>query len=141
MNLSDVSDLAVAGLDAQRMRMTVTASNLANADSTRTPGGGPYRRRDPVFRAEPLDRSFAGALDRRLQTVRVTRIETDSRPPVLRYQPGHPDADESGFVAAPRVNVVEEMSNLISASRSFEANLVILRKVREIGQAALAIGR
>lgn len=133
MNLSDVSDLAVAGLDAQRMRMTVTASNLANADSTRTPGGGPYRRRDPVFRAEPLDR--------RLQTVRVTRIETDSRPPVLRYQPGHPDADESGFVAAPRVNVVEEMSNLISASRSFEANLVILRKVREIGQAALAIGR
>ena len=141
MNLTDIVDIAVSGLEAQRVRMTLTASNLANADSTRTAAGGPYRRRDPVFTAEPRQGSFASALDRRIHTVEVSRVVQDSRGPELRYQPGHPDADDEGFVAMPRVNVVDEMANMVSATRSFEANLIVLRKVREIAQAALALGR
>ena len=141
MQLSDIMDMAVSGLEAQRARMTVTSSNLANSQSTRTEAGGPYRRRDPVFTATPLHSGFASALDRSLRAVRVTRVVQDSREPVLRHQPGHPDANEDGYVAVPRVNVVEEIANLMSASRSFEANLVVMRKVREISRAALGIGR
>ena len=141
MRLSDIVDIAVSGLEAQRARMTVTASNLANAESTRTAAGGPYRRRDPVFQAERLRSSFGGALDRKLATVRVREVAQDTRDPVLRYLPGHPDANEEGYVAFPRVDTVAELTNMLSASRSFEANLLTLRKAREIGEAALRIGR
>lgn len=140
MILSDITDIAVAGLDAQKVRMTVTASNLANMESARADGSA-YRRRDPVFRAEPLRDGFAGALDRELRSVRVSRVVEDTREPLRRYSPGHPDADAEGYVSRPRVNPVQEMTNLLSASRSFEANLLVLRNVREIGEAALQIGR
>ncbi|MDJ0847891.1 MAG: flagellar basal body rod protein FlgC [Myxococcota bacterium] len=140
MILSDVTDIAVSGLDAQRVRMTVTASNLANMESSRADGSA-YRRRDPVFRAEPLERGFAGALDRELRSVRVSRIVEDTRAPLRRYDPGHPDADAEGYRSVPRVNPVQEMTNLLSASRSFEANLLVMRHVRQIGEAALQIGR
>ncbi len=141
MNLTKIVDIAVSGLEAQRVRMTVTASNLANADSTRSAGGGAYRRRDPVFAAVRPEGSFADSLDRRIRAVQVSRIAEDQRPPALRHMPAHPDADADGFVQAPRVSVVEEMANLVTASRSFEANLLVIRKAREIGQAALALGR
>ncbi len=140
MILSDVTDIAVSGLDAQRVRMTVTASNLANMESSRADGSA-YRRRDPVFRAEPRERGFAGALDRELRSVRVSRIVEDTRAPLRRYDPGHPDADAEGYRSVPRVNPVQEMTNLLSASRSFEANLLVMRHVRQIGEAALQIGR
>lgn len=140
MQLSNITDIAVSGLAAQRARMTTTASNLANAESTRGADGGPYRRRDPVFQAQPLD-PFASSLDRKLRTVQVTRIAEDTREPIRRHDPTHPDADEAGFVLLPNVNVVEEMTNMISASRSFEANLVLMGKVRAMGDAALRIGR
>lgn len=140
MQLSNIVDIAVSGISAQRARMTVTASNLANAESTRSAEGGPYRRRDPVFEARPLD-PFASRMDRKLNTVQVTRIAEDGRDPIKRHDPSHPDADAAGFVEFPNVNVVEEMANMISASRSFEANLVLLGKAREMGQAALRIGR
>lgn len=140
MKLSQIMDVAVSGLEAQRVRMAVTASNLANAESTRSADGGPYRRRDPVFAAE-APRSFERALDGELRAVRVTRIAEDSRPPLRRHQPGHPDADAEGWVEVPRVNVVEELTNMLSASRSFEANLAALREVREMGEAVLQIGR
>ena len=141
MRLSEIMDIAVSGLEAQRTRMTVTASNIANAESTRTPAGGPYRRRDAVFAARPLKIGFQDALDREIRAVRVTRIVEDAREPLLRHRPGHPDADAEGYVKLPRVNVVSELTNVISASRSFEANLVTMRKVREMGEAALQIGR
>ncbi len=140
MQLSNIVDIAVSGLSAQRSRMTVTASNLANAESTRSADGGPYRRRDPVFEARPLD-PFASHIDRKLRTVQLTRIAEDGREPIRRHEPSHPDADEAGFVAYPNVNVVEEMANMISASRSFEANLVLMGKARQMGDAALRIGR
>lgn len=141
MKLSDITDIAVSGLHAQRVRMTVTASNLANAETTRGIDGGPYRRRDPVFATRPIGGPFAGELERQLRAVRVSRVALDTREPVRRHEPSHPDADGSGFVAFPRVNTVEEMANIISASRSFEANLVLMRKTREMGQAALRMGR
>lgn len=138
--LSEVMDIAVSGLAAQRVRMATTASNLANAETTRTPEGGPYRRRDPVFRAESI-RPFADRLEREIRSVRVQEVVTDRRPPVRHFDPGHPDADNSGFVLRPNVSSVSELTNLMSASRSFEANLLIIRKAREMGDAAMQIGR
>lgn len=141
MNLSDISDIAASGLSAQRVRLAVTASNLANAETTRTEEGGPYQRRDPVFRSQNSAAPFAGRLERALRSVNVARIAVDGQDPVMRYDPSHPEANDEGFVAFPNVSVVNEMSNLMSASRSYEANLVVIRKVRAIAEAALRIGR
>jgi flagellar basal-body rod protein FlgC len=141
VKFSDISDMAVSGLVAQRARLATTASNLANAQTTRTPEGGPYRRRDPVFGTAPLGGPFADALERSVERVTLRGVALDQRPPQQRYEPGHPDADANGVVAMPNVNVVEEVTNLLSASRSYEANLSVLRKVREMAQATLQIGR
>lgn len=141
MNLNQISDIAVSGLTAQRVRLATTASNIANSETTRTESGGPYQRRDPVFRASRATEGFAGSLDRAMRGVEVSRLHQDNGPPISRFAPGHPDADESGFVDFPRVHVVQEMANLMSASRSYESNLLIIRKVRQIADAALRIGR
>jgi flagellar basal-body rod protein FlgC len=141
LKLGDVMDLAAAGLAAQRARMAATASNLANAQTTRTADGGPYRRRDPIFGVEPMGGPFASALERSFQRVRLEGVAFDARPPVERYDPGHPDADASGVVRLPNVDTVEELTNMLAASRSYEANLVVVRKLREMSQAALQIGR
>ena len=141
MSLADIADIAVSGLLAQRVRMVVTSSNIANAQTTRTPEGGPYQRRDPVFEAKSLDDGFGSRLDGALTAVEVPRIERDTRPGSVRYDPGHPDANADGYVQMPNVDLVEEMTNLMSAQRTFEANLLALRKAREMGDAALRIGR
>ena len=141
MDLGDIMDIAASGLSAQRIRMGVTASNLANSETTRTAGGGPYRRRDPIFQSESVMGPFADRLERAMRKVDVPRISPDLRNAVRRFQPGHPDADRSGFVEFPNVNVVEEITNMMSASRSFEANLVIISKVRSMAEAAMRIGR
>ena len=141
MKLTDIMDIAASGLEAQRARLAAAASNLANVHTTRGEGGQPYRRRDPVFAAQPVNGPFGNALERAMQRVEVDGVQTDSRPPLLRHDPGHPDADERGMVALPRVNTVNELANVMSASRSYEANLVIVRKVREMADAALQIGR
>ncbi len=140
MSLSNITDIAVSGMMAQRTRIAVTASNIANAETTRTAEGGPYRRRDPVFVAESPEGPFAEHLARELRAVRVESIAEDSRDFIERIEPGHPDADENGIVRYPRVNTVEEMTNLMSASRSFDANLMIMSKVRKMGDAVLRIG-
>jgi flagellar basal-body rod protein FlgC len=141
MSVSRIADIAVSGMLAQRLRMTVTASNIANAQTTRTAEGGPYRRRDPVFAADPVGGAFASGFDRELSGVAVPRVEIDSRPGSMRLDPGHPDADENGFVQLPNVDLVEELTNMQQASRSFEANLLALRKAREMSEAALRIGK
>jgi len=140
MSLTNITDIAVSGLMAQRARIAVTASNLANAETTRTAEGGPYRRRDPVFVAESPAGPFADQLARELRAVRVDRVAEDTRDFIERIEPGHPDADEKGVVRYPRVNTVEEMTNLMSASRSFDANLMIMGKVRKMSEAVLKIG-
>lgn len=141
MGLSKVADIAVSGLLAQRVRMVVTASNIANSETTRTAEGGPYQRRDPVFEAKRLEDGFGSTLDGALRAVEVPRVEVDARPGPMRFEPGHPDADPDGYVQMPNVNLVEEMTNMMGAQRSFEANLLALRKAREMGDAALRIGR
>ena len=134
-------DIAASGLAAQRTRMAAAASNLANVHTTQNARGEAYRRREPVFVSEPISGPFGAALDTAVRSVRVKGIAVDQRPPIRRFDPGHPDADGDGFVSLPRVNVVSELANVMSASRSYEANLVIVRKVREMSEAAMRIGR
>ncbi len=141
MSFSDITNIAVSGLVAQRTRMTVTASNIANANTTRTEEGGAYRRRDPVFTSSDLGKSFGSTLDQQLHGVDVDTIEEDAREALTRFDPGHPDADEEGYVEIPRVNIVEELTNMMSASRSYEANLLTMKKVTEMKQATLMLGK
>lgn len=141
MDFSQIAQIARDGLAVQRARMATTASNLANAETTRTPEGGPYRRRDPVLEARSVAPSFGDRLDRAVRGVRVTGVAVDPRPPATRFDPGHPDANGEGYVGVPNVNAVEELANMMSASRSYEANLLVIRKAREMGDAALQIGR
>lgn len=140
MKLSEIVDIGVSGILAQRARMAATASNLANAQTTRTAEGGPYRRRDPVFKTSGVGGPFADRLSRAVRKVDVSRISVDQRPAITRFDPGHPDANAEGFVSLPRVNVVEELANMMSASRSYQANLLILRKAREMARAAMQLG-
>ena len=141
LKFGDIMDIAVSGLGAQRARLAATASNLANAETTRTAEGGPYRRRDPVFGASPVGGAFSSQLDRAFKRVDVDRVAIDQREPRASYEPGHPDADGAGYVRRPRIDVVVELTNMMSASRSFDANLLVIRRVRTMAQAAMQIGR
>jgi flagellar basal-body rod protein FlgC len=139
MSLQRAFAISATGLTAQRTRMETVASNLANVRTTRTPEGGPYRRQAPVFTAEPLDVSFDDTLGRALRAVEVQRIVQDDSEPLLRYEPGHPDADESGFVAYPNIDPVKEMVDMLSATRSYEANVTVVRSVKDMSNHALQI--
>ena len=139
MSLQRAFAISAAGLSAQRTRMETVASNLANARTTRTPEGGPYRRQAPVFVAWPLSTSPDAALGRALRTVRVERIVADGSAPVLRFEPGHPDADAAGFVAYPNVDPIKEMVDMLSATRSYEANVTVVKSVKDMAQHALQI--
>src|SRR5277367_1327458 len=111
-------------MDAQRTRVELLTENLANAETTRTPEGGPYRRKDAVFSAAPVGGSFGDAFQTMVGTgVAVTDIITDQRDPERQYNPGHPDADADGYVSLPRINPAEEMVDLVDASRSYQANV------------------
>ncbi|MBX2801955.1 MAG: flagellar basal body rod protein FlgC [Myxococcales bacterium] len=123
---------------AQRVRLQTIASNLANARTTRTEGGGPYQRRAPIFVAEPMG-SFSSALDRELSSVRVERIATSDAVQMV-YDPGHPDADTDGYVALPDIDVLAEMVDLMTAARSYEANVNTVEVTRDIALGALEIG-
>jgi len=138
--LSGIQTTASA-LTAERTRLDVIAENIANAQTTRGPDGGPYKRRVVVFETvlrDALTRSTPGGAP---ATVRVARIQTDSRPPLLVYRPGHPDADANGMVALPNINIHEEMADLIAASRAFEANLAVVKNARAMALQTLAIGK
>jgi flagellar basal-body rod protein FlgC len=135
-------DVAASGLSAERIRMNTIASNLANARTTRTEAGGPYKRLDPVFEAVGLDRSRGViATQGGVSEVRVSRIQEDTRPGMMVYEPGHPDANAQGYVEYPNVNAVEEMVNMITASRAYEAGVTSIDSVKQMGRSALDIGR
>jgi flagellar basal-body rod protein FlgC len=125
--------------------MNVISSNLANVQTTRTFQGGPYQRRDVVFAALPFSPSFAevlrSTLNEGIAEVRVVGVVTDSRSPKMIYAPNHPDADDSGYVAMPNINVIEEMINMISATRSYEANVTAIQSAKGMVLKALEIGR
>ena len=144
MNFLDSLAISSSGLSAQRLRMNLISSNMANANTTRTQNGEPYKRKDVVFKSSQAD-SFKSALDEQLagqgHGVQVAGIIEDNKPFVQKYDPGHPDADENGYIRLPNVNIVEEMVNMISASRSFEANATAVRATKDMASMALDIGR
>lgn len=135
-------EVAASGLSAQRTRMNTIASNMANAQTTRTEEGGPYRRVDPVFEAVRTEKMTAlTAAEQAVRQVRVSQITQDQRPGMLVYQPGHPDANPDGYVEFPNVNVVEEMVNMITASRAYEAGVSSIEAVKGMAQSALDLGK
>lgn len=147
MNLDRVFAVVGSALDSQRQRLNIIATNLANAESTRSPNGGPYIRRDVVFKTTstqtPFHSVFSSAFGDPLEPagVRVTDIIQDSRPLRTIYDPDHPDADAKGFLHLPNVNPIEEMVNLISATRAYEANLAVMETGKTMTLRALEMGR
>lgn len=137
--------VSASGLEAQTKRMNTISSNIANAETTETDEGGPYKRKDPIFTAvtdkETFGEILQNQMDEKVQGVLVTDIHVDERPPRMVYNPAHPHANEDGYVAMPNVNTVEEMANMISAQRSYEANVTALNAAKAMAQKALEIGR
>jgi flagellar basal-body rod protein FlgC len=135
-------EISASGLSAERTRMNTVASNLANAHTTRTAEGGPYKRVDPVFEAVALEKIRAlTPSEKSVSLVRVANIVQDQRPGVQVYTPGHPDANPDGYVEYPNVNIVEEMVNMITASRAYEAGVTSVESSQKMADSALEIGR
>lgn len=135
--MSDLLEVISKGLSAARMRVNVLASNIANAETTRTAEGGPYKRRDIVQTARSVENSFSSALDRAtLAEPQVVGVVEDQSEPRKVFQPGHPDADTNGYVAYPNINVVTSMTDLMSASRLYSANVTALETARRMMQEA-----
>ena len=139
MSLFTAISISASGMEAQRSRAEIITENLANADTTRTPEGGPYKRKDAVFTTSPVSFSFSDALSSATQSssiqnvgVTVSDITIDDRDPERRYMPGHPDADANGYVAFPRVDPAEEMVDLMSASRGYQANVAAISAVKDM---------
>ena len=136
MSLLSALSVSASGMSAQRARTELLVENLANADTTRTPEGGPYRRKDAVFTADPAATQFSSMFENEMNPgpvgVRVSEVVTDTRDPEKRYLPGHPDADPDGYVAFPRMNPAEDMVDLLGASRSYQANVAAISAVKDM---------
>ncbi len=133
-------EVSASGLSAERTRMNVAASNLANAQTTQAEGGGPYKRRDVVLASVAVpgaDGEYAQAV----RGVAVSSIKQDANPPRLEYDPGHPQANAQGYVAYPNVNPVEEMVDMITASRAYEAGITSMSTAVNMAERALGIGK
>ena len=148
MDLFKIFSISGAGMSVQRSRMTVVAGNLANTETTRTPEGGPYKRRDVIFQAVPVGEEFSDDFSLGepepadgLRTVKVTGIEASRRPPRKVFDPSHPDATPDGYVSLPDINVMEEMVDMMSAVRSYEANLSTFNTTKSLIRRLLDIGR
>lgn len=137
MSSFNIFDIAGSGMSAQSLRLNLTASNLANAESVSGNAKGVYRPREPVF-AALLDRETGSDTAARVQVLGVTESNAE---PQMRYEPGHPLADEKGYIYLPNVNVVEQMANMISASRSYQNNVEILNTAKQLLLATLRIGQ
>ncbi|MFW6301337.1 MAG: flagellar basal body rod protein FlgC [Bacillota bacterium] len=139
---------SASGLTAQRTRMDAISDNIANVNTTRTPEGGPYRRKMPVFNARQSDGKFSNMFRSRIglnstdksQGVEISEIAEDQAPFKTVYDPGHPDADEEGYVEKPNVNITMEMVDMIDASRAYEANVTALDTSKNMAMRAIDIG-
>ena len=131
----------VSALNAERIRMEVVSQNIANMETTRGPNGHPYQRQTVVFETVLQEQQAGAAGGAHPQGVRVARIEPDSRPPRLVYNPGHPDANSEGMVSMPDINMHEEMIDFIASSRAFEANLAVMKNARSLALQTLSIGK
>lgn len=145
MRYDAVFNVSGSGLKAQMLRMEVVSSNIANVNATRTPEGGPYRRREVVFETVPVQNGFESALlhstAASLKGVEVSRVTEDASPFLRKYEPNHPDAGPDGYVLYPNVNIVAEMVNLQEASRAYEANLSVITSVKSMIAKTFEIGR
>ena len=145
MDFMSALDVSASGMKAQRTYMNVISMNLANVKTTRTSEGGPYRRKSVAFASTPIynpfDKAMEDAETRELKGVTVRGIVTDKRPMKKVHEPGHPDADKEGFVSYPDINVVEEMANMITTMRSYEANVQAIQDTKAMFNKALQIAR
>ena len=136
MSLFNSLSVSASGMTAQRQRAEVLVENIANADTTRTANGGPYRRQDVVFEATPVGQPFSSVLqaqmDHQPQGVAISQMVVDQSEPDRRYLPGHPDADKDGYVLFPKMNPAEDMVDLMGASRSYQANVSAISAVKEM---------
>ncbi len=134
-----------SGMTAQRMRMNTISSNIANINTTRTPEGGAYRRKDVIFESVPEAKTFGEVLmsqpQRDIARVQVTDVHVDRKAPIMKFEPDHPDANENGYVAYPNINLMEEMANMIQATRAYEANVSTMNATKDMAMSALEIGR
>ena len=134
-----------SGMAAQRTRMNTISSNIANINTTRTVEGGPYRRKEVVLEAIPEAKSFGEILttspEKEINRVQVTDVAVDRRAPILKYEPDHVDADENGYVAYPNINLMEEMANMIQATRAYEANVAAMNATKDMAMTSLELGR
>ena len=145
MNFINALRISASGLTAQRLRMNVVSSNLANSSTTQTAEGGPYKKKDIVFASQPLRIDFQNMvrsqMKGKLTEVKVVGIVDDPGPPIIKYDPQHPDADKNGYVNMPNINVIEEMVNMMSATRSYEANVTAVNATKKMAMKALEIGK
>ena len=144
MSLFSALSVGASGMAAQRARAELLVENLANAETTRTPEGGPYRRKDAVFQSSPVESPFASIFSTELQAtggVALADVITDSSAPERRYLPGHPDADADGYVAFPKINAAEDMVDLIGASRSYGANISAIAAIKDMIQRSIDLAR
>lgn len=145
MNFFDSLRISASGLTTQRFRMGLISTNMANANTTRTAEGGPYKRKDAIVASTPLQKTFDEELDsqmnEKLSEVSVLGVATSERAPVVKFDPNHPDANKAGYVAYPNINLVEEMVNMMSAARSYEANVTAISTTKNMAMKALDIGR
>lgn len=142
MDLFSAMRISGSGMSLQRTRMNVVSSNLANINTTRTPEGGPYRRKMVLAEATPLQQEgFQQTLGDAVREARVLDVQEDKSQPRMVFDPSHPDADENGYVATPNINVMEEMVDMINASRSYEANATAINTAKTMAQRAIEIGQ
>ena len=140
MNFLKSLEISSSGLYAQRKRMDVIASNLANIETTRTEKGGPYRRKMVVMSSEPVQ-DFEEVLTSKAEGVKIDDIVEDDSPFTTVFDPGHPHADEQGYVLRPNVDLIVEITNMLLAKRIFEANITAIKSTRQMALKALEIGR
>jgi len=142
VSLFSVLSVSASGMAAQRTRAALLVENIANSETTRTPEGGPYRRKDAIFSSDQMDSSFGSELQSQLSGeqltgVKVSGISVDNSAPEKRYIPGHPDADADGYVALPKVNPAEDMVDLMAANRSYQANVAAMSAVKDMIQKSI----
>ena len=142
MSLFGSMEVSASGMAAERTRAELLVENMANAETTRTPEGGPYRRKDVVFSSQEQISPFSAVFQSEVGTgVTVSDVITDMRDPIKRYMPGHPDADSNGYVAFPNMNPAEDMVDLLNSSRSYAANVAAISSVKDMISKSIDIMR
>ena len=139
MDIFTTFDVSASALKAQRIRLNTISSNMANVETTSTPEGGPYKKKSVYFQTQPI--TFKEQLDSSIQGVQVTKIVADESEPKKVYDPSHPDAGEDGYVAMPNISILKEMTDMMSATRSYEANTTVIKSAKRMALKALEIGR